>query len=119
MEPITGLAYGRIAIGALSLLSPSLTARLFWLNPTTNPQLSYMGRMFGSREVALGLITLLSTGKTRRNLVLAGLAVDAADAATGYLGIREGSVPRTTGLALIGPALGAVAAGARGLLPRA
>ena len=65
MEPITGLAYGRIAIGALSLLSPSLTARLFLLDPTTNPQLSYMGRMFGSREIALGAITLASSGEAR------------------------------------------------------
>ena len=63
MEPIVGLAYGRIAVGALSLLSPSLTARLFLLDPKANPQLSYMGRMFGSREVVLGALTLASSGR--------------------------------------------------------
>ena len=65
MDPITGLAYGRIAVGTLSLLSPTLTARLFLLDPTTNPQLSYMSRMFGSREIALGAITLASSGAAR------------------------------------------------------
>ena len=119
MNPVTGLSLGRVAVGAISLGNPALAGKLFQLDVEANPQLPHLTRLFGSREVALGLITLLSTGKTRRNLVLAGLAVDAADAATGFLGIREGSVPRTTGLALIGPALGAVAAGARGLLPRA
>ena len=92
MEPITGLAYGRIAIGALSLLSPSLTARLFLLDPKTNPQLSYMGRMFGSREIALGAITLASSGEARRRLVQLGIAVDGADAYTGdrHRGLRRG-----------------------------
>ena len=40
-----------------------------------------MTRLFGSREIALGAATLLASGATRRNLVLAGIAVDAADAA--------------------------------------
>ena len=47
-------------------ISPSLTARLFLLDPKANPQLSYMGRMFGSREVALGAITLAASGEARR-----------------------------------------------------
>ena len=42
MDPITGLAYGRIAVGTLSLLSPKLAARLFLLDPATNPQVPYM-----------------------------------------------------------------------------
>jgi len=111
MEPITGLAYGRIAIGALSLLSPSLTARLFLLNPSTNPQLSYMGRMFGSREVALGLITLASTGEARKKLVQLGVAVDGADAYTGIVTAVSGAVPKKTGLLLTAVAAAAVATG--------
>ena len=111
MEPITGLAYGRIAIGALSLLSPSLTARLFLLNPTANPQLSYMGRMFGSREVALGLITLASTGEARKKLVQLGVAVDGADAYTGIVSAASGSVSKKAGLLLTLVAAGAVATG--------
>lgn len=119
MNPVTGLSLGRVAIGAVALGNPALAGKLFQLDVEANPQLPYLARLFGSREVALGLLTLLSSGKTRRNLVLVGLAVDAADAATGYLGIQDGSVSRTTGLALVGPAVGAMVAGARGLLPGA
>jgi len=118
MNPVTGLSLGRVAIGAISFGNPTLAGKLFQLDVESNPQLPHVTRLFGSREVALGLVTLLATGKTRRNVVLAGIAVDAADAAAGYLGMRDGSVPRTTGLALVGPALGAIAAGARSLLPR-
>ena len=83
MDPITGLAYGRIAVGTLSLLSPKLAARLFLLDPGTNPQVGYVTRLFGSREVALGAITLASSGAARERLVQVGIAVDGAgDAAT-------------------------------------
>lgn len=111
MEPITGLAYGRIAIGAMSLLSPSLTARLFLLNPKTNPQLSYMGRMFGSREIALGAITLASSGEARRRLVQLGVAVDGADAYTGIVTAASGAVPKKAGFLLTVVAAAAVATG--------
>ena len=52
----------------------------------TNPQVPYVTRLFGSREIALGAATLLARGKAQRGLVLAGILVDAADAATGDLG---------------------------------
>ena len=88
---------------------------MFGLDMESNPQGPYLGRLFGSREVALGAATLLSRGKTRRNLVLAGIGVDLADAATGVLGIQEKSVPVSTGVKLIVPAVGAVLAGVAGL----
>jgi hypothetical protein len=115
MEPITGLAYGRIAIGALSLLSPSLTARLFLLDPKSNPQLSYMGRMFGSREIALGVITLASSGEARRRLVQLGVAVDGADAYTGIVVSASGAVPKKAGLLLTVAAAASVATGVMAL----
>ncbi len=117
MNPVTGLALGRLAVGAISLGNPTLAGKLFQLDVAANPQLPYVARLFGSREVALGVITLLASGRTRRNLVLAGIAVDLADAATGYLGVRDGQVSRTTGAALTGPAVGAVLAGLAGLRP--
>lgn len=115
MNPVTGLSLGRIAIGAISLAKPDLAGRLFQLDVANNPQLPYLSRMFGSREIALGTLTLISRGSARRNLVLIGIAVDAADAASGYVGIKEGSVPKATGGLLIGPAVGAVLSGLLGL----
>ena len=111
MDNITGLAYGRVAIGALSLMSPSLTARLFLLDPKANPQLSYMGRMFGSREIALGAITLAASGDTRRRLVQLGVAVDGSDAVTGVVTAASGAVPKKTGLLLAAAGVAAVVTG--------
>ena len=111
MDPITGLAIGRITVGAISLLSPTLAARLFLLNARTNPQLPYVTRMFGSREIALGALTLASSGAARRQLVQAGVAVDSADAVTGLIGTVNGSVSKPAGLLMTLVAGGAVATG--------
>jgi hypothetical protein len=115
MNPVTGLSLGRIAVGLLSFLRPALAAKLFGLDVDNNPQGPYLARLFGSREVALGAATLLARGKTRRNLVVAGIGVDLADAATGVLGIQDKSVPVRTGAMLVAPAIGAVLSGVAGL----
>ena len=115
MNPALGLAAARVLIGGVAVASPDLGTRLFRLDPAANPQLPYMARLFGSREIALGAATLLARGTTRRNLVLAGIAVDAADAAAAYLAGESRSVDRTTMVALAAPAAAAVLAGIAGL----
>jgi hypothetical protein len=115
MNPVNGLALGRIVIGAVAVASPELAAKLFRLDTARNPQLPYMSRLFGSREVALGAITLLAKGSARRKLVAVGMAVDGADAFAGYDLMRSGAVSQSSGMFLTGPALGAVVAGAIGL----
>ena len=118
MNPVIGLSLGRIAVGSVALANPVAAARLFQLDPVSNPQVPYVTRLFGSREVALGLVTLLARGKTQRGLIGVGVLVDAADAATGYLAMQDGSVSRKTALTLIGPAVGAAGSGLIGLLKR-
>jgi len=115
MNPVIGLSLGRIAVGAISFAQPAVAAKMFGLDIDNNPQGPYLARLFGSREIALGAATLLARGKTRRNLVLAGIGVDLADAATGVLGIQDKTVPTRTGAMLIAPAIGAVLAGFGGL----
>lgn len=116
MNPVNGLALGRIAIGVTALASPELTAKLFRLDLAKNPQLPYMSRMFGSREIALGAITLFAKGGARRRLIALGMAVDGADAFAAYDAMTSGSVDRQTGMFLTAPALGAVVTGAVGLV---
>ena len=111
MDPITGLAYGRIAVGTLSLLSPKLAARLFLLDPGTNPQVPYVTRLFGSREIALGAITLASSGAARERLVQVGIAVDGADMVTGVAAASTGAVSKKAGIMMAVVAGGAVASG--------
>ena len=115
MNPVTGLALGRIAIGTAALASPDLAMKLFRLDPGRNPQLPYLSRMFGSREIALGAITLLAKGSARRKLVALGIAVDGADAFAGYDAMRTGSVNQSVGIGLTAPAVAAVVAGTIGL----
>ena len=83
MDPVTGLSLGRIAIGVGSIASPQLTARVFGLSPKDNPQMGYFTRMFGVREIALGALTLMAKGDTRRTLVTAGVAVALGAAGSG------------------------------------
>ncbi|MCW2848056.1 MAG: hypothetical protein JWR90_2030 [Marmoricola sp.] len=115
MDPITGLAFGRIAVGTVSLVSPKLAARLFLLDGAANPALPYLSRMFGSREIALGGLTLVATGDARRRLVQVGVAVDAADALTGLTAAASGAVSKKAGIALAVVAAAAIANGVVGL----
>ena len=59
------IAIGRIAVGAGAWLAPNLSGRLFGLDPEGNPQASYLGRLFGARDVALGAGVLRSPRKQK------------------------------------------------------
>lgn len=118
MKPVTSIAIVRIAVGALSVARPELAAKAFRLDHANNPQMSYMTRMFGSREVALGLTTLVSKGRSRRALTALGIAVDGADAFAGYDAGRTGAVSQSTSGLLTAPAVLAVAGGLLGLFER-
>jgi hypothetical protein len=111
MNPVTGLSLGRIAVGVVSLAKPDLAARTLG-TPDASPLLT---QWFGTREIAIGAATLLASGSARRNLVLIGVAVDGADAATAYAGVQSGSLDKKIGLGLVGVAAGAALQGLLGL----
>lgn len=116
MKPITGLALVRLAIGGVAFASPALGAKLFRLDADGNPQLPYMARMFASREVALGILTLTAPATVRRQLIALGVAVDAADTVAAIQAVRSGAVSPMVGVGLTAPAIGAVGAGIAGLV---
>jgi len=118
MNPVIGLSLGRVAVGAVAVANPDAAARMFQLDPVGNPQLGYVTRLFGIREVALGLSTLMARGRGRTAMVGLGILVDAGDGATGFLAMQDGTVSRKTALTLIGPAAGAVASGLVALVRR-
>jgi hypothetical protein len=88
-----GIAIGRIAVGAGAFLTPSLSGRLFGLDPDGNPQLPYVGRLFGARDVVLGAGVLRSGRKQKADWVTAGLACDVADVAAGAMAGARGQLP--------------------------
>ncbi len=113
-----GLSLGRIVVGAVSFAKPDRATGMLGLSVAKNPQGPYLARLFGSREIALGAATLLATGTARRNLLIAGIGIDLADAATGVLGIRDKSVSARTGAMLVVPGVLAAASGVGALRRR-
>ena len=106
------LAVGRVVLGTIALVFPTLAARLFMLKVKSNPQLPYMTRLFAAREIALGALTLTAPENARTSMVGLGMAVDGSDAIAGFAAARSGAVSKPVGLVLTGGALAAVAAGA-------
>src|SRR4051794_26096988 len=84
----------RIAIGAGIWLAPGLTMRLFGLDLKNNPQMSFIGRLFGAREFALVVSATQTTGPSKRIGWQTGIACDAIDALAAYLGGRSGAIPK-------------------------
>jgi hypothetical protein len=108
------LAGTRIAVGASSWLTPRLAGRAFGLDTANNPQSPYLARLFGVRDLALGVGALTSTGESRRRWLTLALACDAADAAAGVFAGRAGYLGKlptavVTAAALAGVAMGVAA----------
>lgn len=110
-EPAKILSSLRVAIGAGAWVTPAIAARVFGLSAADNPQLPYMARLFGIRDVALGIGTTQTTGPSRRVWWQIGIACDLADAGAAYLGGRDGSLSKFTAIAAGGTALAAAGLG--------
>jgi hypothetical protein len=108
---VTALAGLRLPIGAGAWLTPTLAGRLFGLDPVGNPQLPYVGRLFGVRDVALAVGALESSGKARKLWLRLGLACDVADAVAGLLAGRKGHLSPVSTALVTAPALGGAALG--------
>ena len=87
------IAISRIAVGAGAWLTPNLSGRIFGLDPEGNPQLPYIGRLFGARDVVLGAGVLRSSKKQKDAWATAGLACDVADVGAGALAGMRGQLP--------------------------
>jgi len=105
----------RIAIGTASWLTPRVAGKLFGLDAKANPQSPYLARLFGARDIALGVGAATTDGDARRLWLVAGLACDVADAAAGAAGGLRGYLPKHTSVLVTGTALSAVALGAAAL----
>lgn len=105
---ILSLAAMRVGIGTLAWAKPDLAAKLFGFDEPDG-QSRYTWRLFGVRDVVVGLGTLTSGGPQRRTWATVGLACDVADGAAGALGRRD--VPAKSAAAMVGVPAAAVAFG--------
>lgn len=106
---VVALAAMRIGIGGLAWANPELTSKLFGFT-APDGQGRYLWRLFGVRDVVVGLGTVTSSGERRRTWARVGLACDVADGAAGALGRND--VNRVSATAMIGVPAAAVAFGA-------
>jgi hypothetical protein len=111
---IPALSGLRAAVGVGAWATPNVAGKMFGLDPANNPQASYLGRLFGARDLALAAGTLSSDGAEQRRWIQIGMACDLADAVAGYIAGRTGVLPKpaavmVTGVALVAAGLGAAA----------
>jgi len=106
------IAISRIAVGSGAWLTPNLSGRLFGLDPEGNPQLPYVGRLFGARDVVLGAGVLRSPRKQKNAWVQAGFACDVADVGAGLLAGARGQLPLASAALVSATAAGFALAGA-------
>ena len=104
------VAAGRVALGAVALVSPAVVARP-WVGDDDGPSRAVLGRALGGRDVALGLGLLSAANHDRhlRGWVEAAALADSADVVATLLAFDR--LPRKGRLAVLAAAGGAAAAG--------
>ena len=80
----------RVLVGGQSWIAPKLSARMVGLDPDRNPQAAYWARLFGVRDVVLGLAALQTEGEARKRVIQLTAACDVADLTSSVLGRRAG-----------------------------
>ena len=110
----------RVLVGLVSFAAPGQAFRGAGLDPRHNPQLPFMTRMFGIRDLVLGAGALGTSGEERRRWLQASLVSDLGDALAAFAGHRAGylstrgtvmlALPAVTGASL---GIAALAAGDR------
>jgi hypothetical protein len=115
MDNIAALAGLRAVVGVSAWAAPDLSGRVFGLDPDANPQASYLARLFGVRDLVLGVGTLRAEPPARRAWLEAGIVCDLADAAASLLGRRNGTLSTFSGVGTAVIALAAVGMGVAAL----
>ena len=104
MNPKQALPALRIAIGTGAFATPTLAGRVFGLKTDDNHEAVFLGRLFGIRDLALGIGQTVSTGEANVLWWRLGVVCDAADAVAAFKMFKAG-----------GPKLAAVLGGATAL----
>jgi hypothetical protein len=115
MNPVQMISGLRAWIGTSAYVAPNLTGKLFGLDPSGNPQASFLARLFGARDLALAAGTLGSEGNARTQWLRLGLACDLADAGAAFLAGRSGTIPKHAAILAGGTALAAAGMGVAAL----
>jgi hypothetical protein len=110
-QTIRSLATLRMAVGTSAWATPRLAGKAFGLDAAGNPQSPYLARLFGIRDIALGVGALSTTGEARRQWITLGVMCDVADALAGLLAGRAGYLPKVPTVLVTGVAVAAAGMG--------
>lgn len=92
LDAATVLSVLRSFVGTASWAGPALSWRTFGLGPMDgSPSAALMTRLFGVRDLALGLAVRHPNPETQRAALQIGVAVDAVDLLAGSLAFRRGA----------------------------
>jgi len=97
------MALTRIGAGALTYANPPLSAKLFGIRDGEQSS-AYTARLFGSRDIALGLAVLSPNPAVRKTAFRLGVLVDSADCAAGVLDAKQGKLTPFGSALLVGGA---------------
>lgn len=89
--------YGRITVGVGSWIAPAIASKAMGFYGPPDGGQAYMLRLFGVREIALGVATARCASASQANLLAVGSTIDLADTLAAILGIRSGRIAKRTG----------------------
>jgi len=101
----------RVLVGLAACVAPGQAFRGAGLDTRRNPQLPYMTRLFGIRDLVLGLGALTTGGDERRRWLQATVAADLGDAVAAVVDARAGNLPPHGAVMLTVSALSAAGLG--------
>ena len=114
MDNATTLSLARSAVGAAAWAAPEFSLKAGMLDPAA-PESPYLLRLFGARDAALGLVTLLAAPEHKASLLMVGVGVDAADTAAAVRALQHRRLGTATGVTLAAAAAAALLTGAGAL----
>lgn len=106
------LAVLRMAIGAGVWVAPGVAVRVLGDRVPRRTSLPFVLRLFGARDFTMGLGYLQGSRPQQHQLLIVGMAVDAADAVAALLAHRRGQLPARLALPFAAAAGGAAATAA-------
>jgi hypothetical protein len=110
VQALQGISMGRLGFGVAGLLAPGLFLRQMGGKGADTPAAALVTRLWASREIVLGLVTLqaLEDGKPPKRIVQLNALVDGTDAVAALVAGR--GIPLARRLGVLLGAVGATAA---------
>ena len=112
----TTLIWVRFILGAISWFLPKMMTKVMLIDGKANPALPYGLRLFGVRDVLMGVLISAPQGEILDRQLYIGVVIDLIDAVASGIAGFTGQIPRRSGIlccsgCLVGASLGAAALG--------